>query len=405
MAASYSSRLAWSLWVLALLLLPGVILQISLNWAGPTDIPFTVGFVAVQLGAATAGVIISSRLPGNAVGWIFLAMGLLLELLFAVGAYAELGIDLGYGSLLPGSGVAAWIGSWIFIPAAFGLPMFLLLLFPDGHFISKRWRLAGWVLGVTVAFAAAAKAFVPGRIQPGLENPLAPGGVAGEVFQVLDSVTDALALPAFALAVAGLAVRLWRSRGVERQQLKWFTYSAALVGLGLGTGIFIPGGWAADLAFLVGLLALAGLPVAAGIAILRYRLYDIDVIVNRTLVYGSLTVSLVAVYIGSVVSLQYIFRTLTAGGSQLAVVTSTLAIAALFNPLRRRVQNLIDRRLYRRKYDAQKTLSTFSKTLREETDLEALNAEMLAVIRETMQPEHVSLWLRESKRNNVNGAP
>ncbi|MBA3614897.1 MAG: hypothetical protein H0W52_02035, partial [Rubrobacteraceae bacterium] len=187
--------------------------------------------------------------------------------------------------------------------------------------------------------------------------------------------------------------------------LKWFTYSAALVGLGLGTGIFIPGGWAADLAFLVGLLALAGLPVAAGIAILRYRLYDIDVIVNRTLVYGSLTVSLAAVYIGSVVSLQYIFRTLTAGGSQLAVVTSTLAIAALFNPLRRRVQNLIDRRLYRRKYDAQKTLSTFSKTLREETDLEALNAEMLAVIRETMQPEHVSLWLRESKRNNVNGAP
>ncbi|MBA2782910.1 MAG: hypothetical protein H0T74_08320, partial [Rubrobacteraceae bacterium] len=263
MAASYSSRLAWSLWVLALLLLPGVILQISLNWAGPTDIPFTVGFVAVQLGAATAGVIISSRIPGNAVGWIFLAMGLLLELLFAVGAYAELGIDMGYGSHLPGSGIAAWVGSWIFIPAAFGLPMFLLLLFPDGRFISRRWRLAGWVLGITVVFAAAAKAFVPGRIQPGLENPLAPGGVAGEVFQVLDSVTDALALPAFALAVAGLAVRLWKSRGVERQQLKRFAYSAALVGAGLGTSILLPGGLAADLAFLLGLLALAGLPVAA----------------------------------------------------------------------------------------------------------------------------------------------
>ncbi len=398
MAGNYSSRLAWSLWVLTLLLLPGVILEISFGWAGPVEIPFAVGFVAAQLGSATAGAIISSRLPGNAVGWIFLAIGLLLGLMFAVGAYAELGIDMGYGSLLPVSGIAAWIGSWIFIPAAFGLPMFLLLLFPDGRFISRRWRLAGWVLGFLVVFAAAAKAFVPGRIPPGLENPLAPGGVAGEVIRVLDSVTDALALPAFALAVAGLAVRLWRSRGVERQQLKWFAYAAALVGVGLGTGVFIPGGPAADVAFLVGLLALAGLPVAAGIAILRYRLYDIDVIVNRTLVYGSLTVSLVAVYIGTVVSLQYVFRTLTGGGSQLAIVASTLVIAALFNPLRRGVQNLIDRRLYRRKYDAQKTLSAFSKKLREETDLEALNAELLSVIRETMQPEHVSLWLRETEK-------
>ncbi len=398
MAGSYSSRLAWSLWVLALLLLPGVILQISFNWVGPTDIPFAVAFIAVQLGAATAGAIISSRLPGNAVGWIFLAIGVLLGLLFAAGAYADLGIDMKSGSLLPGSGIAAWIGIWIFIPAAFGLPMFLLLLFPDGRFISKRWRLVGWLLGVLVVFAAASKAFEPGRIPPGLENPLAPGGASGDVFQVLSPVADALALPGFALAVAGLAVRLWRSRGVERQQLKWFAYSAALVGAGLGTAVFIPGGWAADLAFLVGLLALAGLPVAAGIAILRYRLYDIDVIVNRTLVYGSLTVSLVAVYIGTVVSLQYVFRTLTGGGSQLAIVASTLVIAALFNPLRRGVQNLIDRRLYRRKYDAQKTLSAFSKKLREETDLEALNAELLSVIRETMQPEHVSLWLRETEK-------
>ena len=398
MAGSYSSRLAWSLWVLALLLLPGVILQISLNWAGPTDIPFTVGFVAVQLGAATAGVIISSRIPGNAVGWIFLAMGLLLELLFAVGAYADLGIDMGYGSLLPGSGIAAWVGSWIFIPAAFGLPMFLLLLFPDGRCISRRWRLAGWVLGITVVFAAAAKAFVPGHIQPGLENPLAPGGVAGEVFQVLDSVTDALALPAFALAVAGLAVRLWRSRGVESQQLKWFAYSAALVGAGLGTSILLPGGLAADLAFLLRLLALAGLPVAAGIAILRYRLYDIDVIVNRTLVYGSLTVSLVAVYIGSVVSLQYVFRMLTGEGSQLAIVASTLVIAALFNSLRRRIQAFIDHRFYRRKYDAAQTLEEFGARLRDETDLESLSDQLVAVTRETMQPTHVTLWLRETER-------
>ena len=397
MAGRYSSRLAWSLWVLTLLLLPGVILEISFNWTGPVEIPFAAGFIAVQLGAATAGAIISSRLPGNAVGWIFLGIALLLGLLFAISAYAELGISSRSGPL-PGDELAAWIGSWGFIPAAFGLPMFLLLLFPDGRFVSRRWRLAGWILGVIVVFAVATKALKPGRIPPGIENPLAPGGVVGEAIRGLDSVTDMLALPAFALAVAGLVVRLRRSRGVERQQLKWFTYSAALVGVGFATSILIPDGPAADLVFLVGLLALAGLPVAAGIAILRYHLYDIDVIVNRTLVYGSLTALLVALYVGSVVFLQYAFRVITGGGSQLAIVVSTLVIAALFDPLRRRVQNFIDRRFYRRKYDAQKTLSTFSHTLREETDLEALNAELLSVVRETVQPEHVSLWLRETKR-------
>src|SRR5215213_5406486 len=201
MAGTYSSRLTWSLWVLALLLLPGVILEISFNWVGPADIPFVVGFVAVQVGAATAGTIISSRLPGNAVGWIFLAIGVLLGLLFAVGAYAEIGIDSRSGPL-PGDELAAWIGSWIFIPTAFGLPMFLLLLFPDGRFVSKRWRFVGWALGVIVVFAAASKALVPGRIPPGLDNPLARGGVAGEVFRVLESVTDGLAWPGFALAVA-----------------------------------------------------------------------------------------------------------------------------------------------------------------------------------------------------------
>ena len=388
-----ASWLAWSLWLLSLLLLPSVVFEIYFNWGGPMDIPYAVGFVAVQLGTATAGVIISSRLPGNAVGWIFLAIGLLLGLLFAAGAYADLGTDVGYATL-PGHWIAVWIGAWIFIPAAFGLPMFLLLLFPDGHFISRRWRLAGWLLGVTVVFAAAAKAFEPGGISPGIENPLAPGGAAGEVFQVLSTVTDALALPAFALAVAGLAVRLWRSRGVERQQLKWFAYSAALVGAGLGTSVFFPSGPAADLAFLVGLLALGGLPVAAGIAILRYRLYNIDLIVNRTLVYGSLSVTLVALYLGGIVLLQSAFVALTGEKSTLAVVASTLLIAALFNPLRRRVQQLVDRRFYRRKYDAQKTLEAFSARLREETDLGTLADELVGVVGETMQPAYVSLWLR-----------
>ena len=403
MANSYASRLAWSLWVLTLLLLSGVVVEIYFTWQGPGDIPFIAGFVAVQLGAATAGAIISSRLPWNAVGWIFLAIGLLLGLVFAVGAYAVLAIETGYDSLLPGSRIAAWIGSWMFIPVAFGLPMFLLLLFPDGRFVSKRWRLVGWVLGAMVIFATVSKAFLPGRIPPGLQNPLAPGGTAGEVLEILDSVTNALALPAFALAVAGLAVRLWRSRGVERQQLKWFAYSAALVGAGLSASVFLPRGWAADLAFLVGLLALAGLPVTAGIAMLRYRLYDIDVIVNRTLVYGTLTVSLVAVYVGSVVFLQYVFRAVSGGGSQLAIVASTLVIAALFNALRRRIQEFIDRRFYRSKYDARNTLSAFSTKLRDETDLDVLRDDLVSVVRNTVQPEHVSLWLKPAGESRMGG--
>ena len=387
--------LAWSLWALAVLLVPGAALEFALGWVRAGDIPYALAFVALQLGAATAGAIISYRLPGNAVGWIFLAIGILMGLLLAVDAYAELGIESRFGPL-PGARVAAWLGSWIFVPAAFGLPMFLLLLFPDGNFVSKRWRLAGWTLGAIVTLSAASKAFRPGRISPGKENPLAPGGALGEAFGFLSSATELLALPGFALAVAGLAVRLRRSRGVERQQLKWFTYSAAFVGAGFASAILIPGGLAADLAFLVGLTALALLPIAAGVAILRHGLYDIDLIINRTLVYGSLTASLAAVYLGGVIGLQYVLRAVSGQESPLAIVASTLAVAALFRPLRRRVQGFIDRRFYRRRYDAKRTLEAFSARLRDEVDLGTLTDNVVGVVRETVQPTHVSLWLRDS---------
>jgi hypothetical protein len=391
--SSRAAWLAWSLWGLSVLMLPAIVVQVAFGWVGPSDLPFAVGFAALQLGAATTGAVIGSRLPGNAVGWIFLAMGLLMGILFVAGSYASLGLA-GPGEPSPGAVFAAWVGSWIFIPAAFGLPMFLLLLFPNGRFLTRRWRLAGWFLGFTVAFAAVVKALRPGGISHRLQNPFAPGGALGDALEILDFVTDILALPAFALAVAGLVVRVKRSRGIERQQLKWFTYAAALVAGGLGISILIPEGPFADLGFLIGLLALAGLPIAAGMAILRHRLYDIDVVINRTLVYGLLTVSLVLVYVGSVVTLQYIFRFLSGGNSQLVIVASTLAIAALFNPLRRRFQMFVDRRFYRNKYDAAKTLQAYSAKLRDETDLETLNGELLAVVNDTVRPEHISLWLR-----------
>jgi hypothetical protein len=190
-------------------------------------------------------------------------------------------------------------------------------------------------------------------------------------------------------AVASVVVRFRRSRGIERQQMKWFVYAVAPV-LVMPIEDYLPG--------IISSVALGavliGLPAAIGVAVLRYRLYDIDVLINRTLVYGSLTALLVTVYVGSIVVLQAVFRSLTGQDSQLTIVASTLAIAALFNPLHRRIQAFVDRRFYRRKYDAAKTVAAFSARLRDETDLAELNEELLAVVRETMQPAHVSLWLR-----------
>jgi len=192
------------------------------------------------------------------------------------------------------------------------------------------------------------------------------------------------------LSVASLVLRFRRSRGEERQQLKWFVYAGALSVVAFS----YPGG---DLASILQILVAPLLPIAAGIAILRYGLFDIDVVINRTLVYGSLTAMLALVYFGSVATLQYAFRALSGGDSQLVIVASTLAIAALFGPLRRRIQAVIDRRFYRRKYDAAKTLDAVSSRLRDETDLDVLSADLVTVARGTMQPEHASLWLRSPR--------
>jgi hypothetical protein len=194
-------------------------------------------------------------------------------------------------------------------------------------------------------------------------------------------------------SAVSLIVRLRRAGSVERQQIKWLAYGGAVVVGTLGVGGLITL-WSVPVSIVVMSVSLLGLPVFTGIAIVRHRLYDIDVLINRTLVYGTLTATLVALYVAGVVFLQYVFRTLTGGESQLAIVASTLAIAALFEPLRRRVQEFIDRRFYRRKYDARKTLEAFSSKLRDETDLGTLNDDLVGVVRDTMQPAHASLWLR-----------
>ena len=407
---------AWSVWGAALgFVVVGLLFGILAYPAALPDgrqpmlIPITVqGGLVVLYG--TLGALIASRRPRNLIGWIFCAMAATLGLLSAAYGYADYALYAADGAL-PGAEFAAWLTNWLFMAPVFIAPCFLFLLFPDGRPASPRWRPVVWAVAVVAAVAIFATALGPGRLDahPSVENLLGIGGPFGEIARVAKDVTDVTAVPVFLVSLASVVVRLRRSGGRERLQVKWVAYAAVLTATSFATSFLVSllpsGQTAADIFFLIGVAGFTSIPVAAGIAILRYRLYEIDLLINRTLVYGSLTVMLVAVYAGSIVVLQGMLRALTGQESQLAIVASTLAVAALFTPLRRRVQSFIDRRFYRRKYDAAKTLQAFSARLRDETDLDALNDELVSVIRETIQPAHVSLWLRPERASKKDQAP
>jgi hypothetical protein len=299
---------------------------------------------------------------------------------------------------LPAGVMMAWFGGWARGMGWLLIVAFLLLLFPNGRLPSSRWRPVLWGIVGYIAFFTLVVWLSPASQDFRLAFVRNPLGLELEIMNLLGGVLY-FTLPLL-LVVSGAAVivRFRGSRSDERQQLKWFAYAVGVMvvlfafWLSSETAGLVP---VSTLAFTV---PLAGLPIAVGVAILKYRLYDIDVVINRTLVYGTLTATLAATYFGGVVLLQGAFRALTGQESQLAIVASTLLIAALFGPLRRRMQALIDRRFYRRKYDAVRTLQDFSAKLREETDLDALSDELVMVVRETMQPEHASLWLRQPKR-------
>ena len=375
-----SAWLAWLLWALVVVLGEAMLIPYQIDWYDLTHLSSLNGeHVLGALGGpilllaisafATVGAVVATLRPKNGVGWLCLASSLICVLAGVPPEPETFGVL--WHVLEPAGSVAFGL----LVPP---LPvMMLLLIFPDGRLPSRRW----WVV-VAVASVGYVLSFL-GMWKVGIWVSIA----------------------ALLASVAAVILRWRRSMGQERQQLKWLVYVVALAAVaGLGG---LAGGQVWAYVYVPAVLLVAagvglGIPAAIAVAVLKYRLYDIDLLINRTLVYAVLTALLAAGYFGAIMALQGVaslvyqvpFRAIIGQQSTLAVVASTLSIAALFNPLRRRIQGIVDRRFYRRKYDAAKTLEAFSAQLRDETDLEALRGDLIGVVRETMQPAHVSLWLR-----------
>ena len=346
-------------------------------------------FLLTFLTYAVVGSLIASRHPRNPVGWLFCAAGIFFAASEALYAYAR------DPTGPPGVEAAAWLHAWTGEPLSV-IVVLLVLLFPTGHFLSARWRRAG--IGAVAASGvwAFALAFDPGPLRPAeaISNPLGIDG-AGPLLEPIASLGPVVLLCSVFLAIASAIVRYRRAQARERRQLKWLALAAGFMVAVLISMIVLlllvdtdKGVWDFITALLI-CAAIAALPVAAAIAILRDRLYDIDVVINRALVYGALTGTLVVTYLAVVLLIG-----LTVGESGFAVAASTLAVAALFRPARARIQEGVDRRFFRHRYDAAQTLADFGARVRDEFELDALSGDLRRAVSETVQPAHVSLWLR-----------
>jgi len=378
---------------------------VSADSPGPLEYDETPAIVAIYVVLAlmytTLGALIGARHPGNLIGWMFCWSGIAIPAAACAQLYADYVIynEPGAG---PAGDVAAWASSWLFPGGLFATPLFLMFLFPDGRPATRFWRRVSWFGFGVLVMGFMTTALVPGKVEPaefGIDNPFATSGALGELVGTLSTAGQA-ALPLwFLLGIVALIDRRRRATGDERQQIRWFAYAAALMAVNFGLCFAAAAAnlrTLADIFFVAGAVALAGIPLASGLAILKYRLYDIDVVINRTLVYGALTAVLGAAYVGMVFALQALLTPITAE-SDLAIAASTLAVAGLFRPVRAGVQSFIDRRFYRRKFDTQRTLDQFTSHLRDEVDLPNLAARLTAVVGDTMQPAHVSLWLRPER--------
>ena len=398
--------LAWALWALAMLGLPATAWLDHLSrQAGRPDLAQLAGGSVVApvlalVSAATVGAVLASRRPHHPVGWLLLIVGLALNAGGVAAAYTAYGLVARPGAL-PAAGVVARYAPALILTA---LPVlsFVLLLTPTGSLPSRRWRWWAWATVAAPVALLVAVAVARGSLDPRYQaesNPLDFRGVGGALL-VVNQAALGVTLLAVVVAAGSLVVRFRRARGVERLQLRWVAWAAALVALAAvaalasaALGLSEVLDWAAG-------ACVALLPLATGAAILRYRLYDLDRIVSRTLAYGLLTVLLGGGYAGLVLGLGQ----LLGRDSPLVVAAATLAVAAAFQPARRRIQAVVDRRFNRRRYDAARTIQAFSARLRQQVDLDTLTAELLGVVEQTMQPTQVSLWLRPVPRSPVSTA-
>jgi hypothetical protein len=398
LSSRWTAPLAVSLLAISLALaLGGFVLSLFIR-SLDASFELTAGVVLLpaQIAWPTVGALIVRRHPEHPVGWLFCAFGLGMGTALFADPYGRYAV-LAPASSLPGGAFVLWFAGRGGAVALTSVAL-ALLLFPTGRLPSPRWQPLVWLILGSSALTAASEALQPGQLTPGVpfDNPLGLND-AGDFIRALRAVSSTVFVAALSAAGASLFVRLHRARGVERQQLKWIASAAALLAVSFSVGITLeairPRPQLADVFFMAMILSLGLIPLAAGLAILRYRLYDIDIVIRRTLIYGALTLALGASYWAAVVILQQILRPFVQG-SELAIIGSTLAVPGLFSPARRSIQNVVDRRFYRRKYDAQRTLEDFSAKLRQEVDLDRLAAELVAIAHTAVQPAHASLWLR-----------
>jgi hypothetical protein len=391
---------AWSLWTVVVVLTILTMILVVVTRSVPRSPYDQWQLIWLRmlgdLAFTTVGLIIASRRPANPLGWLLLAFGLSLSANEFLRACAEYTLFYRPGTL-PAGLFIAWVSTWIW---AFIYPIlpFVFLLFPDGQLPSPRWRPFAWVAGLVNGLFLLIVPFRAGGLEyfPTILNPVGIPALTEAVFALFAFATFIIIL----LAAISLPVRFRRARGDERQQLKWVAFAAVLLGIVL----IVAPIWASPVvSVILSTLAFTCLTAAIAVAILKYRLYDIDRLINRTLVYGLLTALLVAVYAGLVLILGQLFGGLGAEPPSWTVAGATLAVAALFQPARRRIQAVVDRRFNRRKYDAAKTIDAFGARLREQVDLDTLSAELLAVVDHTMQPTTASLWLRPSAQPLASG--
>ena len=376
------------------LMMPNLDVRLSLPWGSNYSRPL---LALTYLSFPLMGYLVTTRRAGNPVGPILLVAGLLVELQVFADAYSFFLPASTPGQFPPGAPVFRWFSDWLWLAWMGLMGIFTVLVFPDGHLVSSRWRLVAVIGAASIVMTATSEAIRPGPLEgtPIIENPF---GIAGaEGLSELLYIGIVPWLLCMIAAAWSMRTRYLAGGQTERLQLKWFLYACVLVVVPSFVAAPLPEtgqqAWVHAIQD-VQILSWTALPVAAGIAVLKYRLYEIDVIINRTLVYSTLSLALGVCYVVLVAFLQTVLRPIT-GESSIAIAASTLAVAALFRPARATVQRFIDHRFYRRRYNAQQTLENFSSRLRDDVDLRHLTNDLASVVRDTMQPRHVSVWLRE----------